>query len=238
MELFVFPPGLGQPSLSPFCVKTMVWMRLAGIEHTVKPGDVRKSPSGKLPVLRVGGKLVSDSTTIQRLLVRERGDPLDAALTPDQRALGHAVQRTCEEHLYWAAVWLRWVHPPGWALVKEAFRDLFPAPLAPLLMAVVRRTPRRQLAAQGLGRHDEAEIVRRAIADLDALETLVGQGPFLFGAEPSSYDVILYAFVSVLARFPLEHPLTRHARSLTALSRLCEALQARLDETPEPQVRT
>ena len=236
--LYIFAPGFGRPSLSPFCEKSVTWLALSGIEHDVKIGDPRRSPTGKLPVWRDDTGVVSDSSRIQRHLVHRHGEPFDGHLRPEQHAVGHVVRRTCEEHLYWFSVWLKWVHPPGAEAMKPLVRELLPPVIAPLLMPLVFRKPARQLKGHGLGLQSDSEIERRAIADLDALETLVGSGPFLFGPQVSSFDITLHAFVSGITAVPVDHPAVRHARSLPALSHLCEAIDDKVaaarGTAPEP----
>lgn len=230
--LYVYPAAPGVLSLSPFCTKSMVWLKLAGVRHQVKVGSPQKSPTGKLPTLKTGGQLIADSGRIQRWAMREHGDPLDASLTPEQHAIGHVVRRTVEEHLYWALVYLRWQREDGWAIVKPQVQSFLPPLLRPAV-GLVRRRALGQVQKQGLGLHDDAEITLRACADLDAIESLIGQGPFLFGAAPSSYDVIVYAFVTAITALPLDHEICRHARTLRAVAHLIEGIDARLEALEE-----
>jgi len=58
----------------------------------------------------------------------------------------------CEEHLYWLMIDVRWLDDANFrAGPSEIFRS-FPAPLRPLIEFYARRTMRRTLHMQGLGR--------------------------------------------------------------------------------------
>jgi glutathione S-transferase len=59
---------------------------------------------------------------------------------------------------------------------------------------LIRKRMLDSLNAQGTSRHTREEVYAMGRADLAAMAELLGDQPFLFGAQPSSYDAILYAF--------------------------------------------
>jgi glutathione S-transferase len=67
---------------------------------------------------------------------------------------------------------------------------------------------RRQCMAQGFGRLAAAEAETLAVADIAAAEAMLA-GPFLFGAEPTSFDACLYAFLATSAAFPVDGAMRR-----------------------------
>lgn len=212
VTLYQFPGAFGLSSVSPFCTKVELFLRLAGLRFEVKNGDVRQSPTGKLPTARVGGELVADSGRIL-LACRDRlGVDLDAGQSAEQRALGHLIRRTCEEHLYWALVHFRWIDPEGWKHQETYLRDILPPVLHLVLPPVLRSGVRRSLHAQGLGRLDADAIGQAGRADVEALLTLLGAGPYALGSEPSSTDAVLGAFLWHLAATPTNNPLSRGVR--------------------------
>lgn len=66
------------------------------------------APFGKVPYIDHDGVLVADSSIIVVCLKTHLGDPLDASLSPQDRALGHVIKRTVEEHLWWLMGRERW----------------------------------------------------------------------------------------------------------------------------------
>jgi len=74
------------------------------------------------------------------------------------------------------------------------FRSL-PAPVRPLIEAQVRRTMRKTLRLQGLGRHDAAAKLELARRDFSAISDILAGKPFLFCDKPSGADASVGAFV-------------------------------------------
>jgi hypothetical protein len=68
-------------SMSPFCMKVEVYLKLQKVPYQVKLGDPRKAPKGKLPLFEAeDGRRIADSSAILAY-VEERADkPLDRAL--------------------------------------------------------------------------------------------------------------------------------------------------------------
>jgi hypothetical protein len=75
----------------------------------------------------------------------------------------------CEEHLYWLMIDARWLIDANFEAGPAKIFDSFPAPARPLLKRYVRRTFRRTLHLQGLGRHDAAAKLELARRDLVAI---------------------------------------------------------------------
>ena len=56
------PSAWGLPSISPFCLKLDIYLRLTGISHTtVTDGTPFGAPKGKLPYIEHDGKKIGDS---------------------------------------------------------------------------------------------------------------------------------------------------------------------------------
>jgi glutathione S-transferase len=71
-----------------------------------------------------------------------------------------------------------------------------PAPLRPIVVAMVRRRLRKTLHGQGMGRHSTAEIVALATRSIDAIADYLGSKPFFMGAEPLGVDATMFAFAA------------------------------------------
>ena len=228
IKLHQFPPVFGR-NVSPFTLKLEAWLRLAGLPYEVVPIlNPGKGPKGKLPFIVDDGTVVADSSLIIEHLVRTRGIDLDRELSREQRAQAVALQRLFEDHLYFIAVWSRWIDPDGWRDFGPALFGPVPLPLRWPLAAVVRRQVRNGLRAQGLGRHSQAELYAMGRADLEAVAVVLGDQPFFFGARPTTIDATAFGFLDNLLNVPIETELKRIAQALPNLAAYCARMSARL----------
>lgn len=108
LTLLTFPGSFGQPSHSPYCVKAMCLLEMAGVQWQPEYLDnPSKMPMGKLPVLRDGEKLIPDSAHIQAHL-EQAGADFYPGLTTQERAQAHAFVRLAEDSLSVHLVYGRW----------------------------------------------------------------------------------------------------------------------------------
>ncbi len=228
LTLHVFPGAYGQPSVSPFCTKTMVFMKIAGIEHKAKPGDPRSAPNGKLPCLRHEDGIIPDSGLIQEWLKTNMGADMDADLTAQQQATGHVIRRMLEENLYWILVYSRWIDEAGWVQQKPVLQTMLPKMVRGFLPGILRKGLKKSLHAHGIGRHPQETIYAHGADDLQALEDMI-EGPFLFGDKLSSHDINIFAFVGGLYANPASSAIQDKANASPKLKALCEAVQTAYD---------
>lgn len=222
IRLHQFRPALGLPNASPFCMKVELYLRMAGIPYeNVWELDPRKGPKGKMPWIEDGGRVVADSGYIVEHLQRTHGDPLDTGLAPGDKAVGLAIRRMIEEHLYWTVLYFRWADEPGWTLTRNAFFGRLPPVVKQILPVLARRGMVRELWNQGTGRHSRDEIVALANADVSALAEFLGDKPYFLGEHPTSLDATAYAFLANLIEVPLEMPVKVHATGFANLVAYC-----------------
>ncbi|SDH62612.1 glutathione S-transferase C-terminal domain-containing protein [Pseudomonas panipatensis] len=229
ITLFQFPPAFNVPNISPFCLKLETFLRLAGLEYHVQHVmDPRKGPKGKLPFIKVDGEVIADSEVIIQALQRRYALDLDAGLDARGRGWAVAITRLCDQHLAPLLVYFRWIDGPGWKQVAPVLLRGIPAPLRPLLGALVRRKIRGQLAGVGLMAHSRDELLEFAQRDLEALDGLLGDVPFFGGAQPCSADAAAYGILANLILSTLETPLNHMAREYERLVAYCERMQQRV----------
>lgn len=213
LTLVQFPRRLGVPNASPFCVKLELWLKLAGIPYGIEEQAMPfKAPKRKIPYIIKDGQAIGDSTLIIEHLTRSRNITLDADLTARERALDQAVWAMCDERLYWYGVWDRWLGP-GWPVVSASFFDGIPAIALPLMKAYAQRAVKKQLWAQGTGRHAPDEILGMAKRDIAALAAIVGDGPYVHGAQIRSVDAVVYSYTVNFIDFQITTPMTEAARA-------------------------
>lgn len=211
LTLYTFGPKFGLPDPSSFVTKTLVQLKMSGLPFETNSSGFRKAPKGKLPYINDDGTIVADSTFIARHLAEKYGIDLDEGLDAEQRAVGWALAKMCEDHLYWAMIDTRWMVDENFHKGPRRFFDAAPAPLRPIIIAMVRRDMKRRLWGQGFGRHARLEIEALAKTDLDAISAYLGNKPFLFGETPHAADASVFAIVLGLLCPLFATPLRTHA---------------------------
>ncbi len=225
ITLHQFPPALGLPNASPFCLKLELYLRMAGLSYrNAYTLELHKAPKGKLPWIDDDGTAVADSGLIIDYLKTKYGDPLDGRLDPDLRARGLAIARLIEEHLYWTVLYDRWITPQGWAMTGPGFFGTLPWPLRAVVPLVARRGIRAELRGHGMGRHSPGQIHALGVADVDALAVLLGKQDCFLGANVSSVDAIATAFLANILMVPLETPIKAAAAGHANLVAYCRRM--------------
>jgi glutathione S-transferase len=196
ITLYCFRPAAGLPDASPFVTKAMVLLKMAGIDYVEDRSGFSKAPKGKQPYINDEGEIIADSTFIRFHIEQKYSADFDAHLSETQKAVGWCVEKMCEEHLYWIIVHMRWMDDANFERGPARFFDSAPAIVRPLAKRFIRRRIAKSLWAQGMGRHSAADIDALGIRDIEALATLIGDKPYLFGNAPCGADATIFAFVA------------------------------------------
>ncbi len=196
IRLYGFGPGVGQPDLSPFVMKVMILLRMAGLpfEKVDGIGGARKAPRGKLPYIMDEGRVVSDSRLIRRHLADAHGVDFSGGYDERTLMLGLLAERTLEESSYFIAVERRWIRNDGWVVMEKAAFGAMPAPIRLLVAPLVRRSIRTSLKGQGTARLSDRENDRLAAENTRAIACLLGDKPYLLGERPCGSDATVLAF--------------------------------------------
>lgn len=236
ITLFTFGPAFGLPDPSPFVSKALVLLKMAGLEFQVDTNGLSHSPKGKLPYINDGGVVVADSTFIRFYLEQKYRIDFDAGLTAEQKAVSWAIEKMCEEHLYWSTVYDRWMNDVNFNKGPAIFFERAPAFIRPLIIAIVRKKVRKGLVSQGFGRHTPHEIHQLAIRDIDALSDLIGDKPYLMGDAPCAADAMVFASISSILCKLFDTPVRTHAQGKDNLVAYRDRILARY--FPELSVST
>lgn len=65
ITVYNFGPQFGLPDPSPFCMKAMVQIKMAGQRYERKDCDPRKAPKGKAPFITDDGQTIADTSFIR-----------------------------------------------------------------------------------------------------------------------------------------------------------------------------
>jgi glutathione S-transferase len=225
--LYKFGPYFGLPDPSPFVMKAEMLLKLAGLEYAENTGGFVNAPKGKLPYLRDGDETIADSTFIRLHIERKYGFDFDQGLSDAEKGVAWAVEKMCEDHLYWLVVDARWMDKANFARGPALFFLAAPPLTRPLIKALVRRGVRRTLRGQGLGRHTGEERAELARRDLAAIDAILGGKPFLFGEAPRGADATVGAFVAACLAKTFVAPLREAAETKPRLVAYAERVIAR-----------
>jgi glutathione S-transferase len=227
IKLFQFPSRFGIPNLSPFCCKLETWLRIAGVPYeVVDTPDPRKGPRGKVPFIEDAGVLIADSSLIIDHLVRTRGVDPDVHLNATQHATALLVQRTLEEHYAFVTLYTHFIRAQGWRETRVTFNSV-PTPLRPLVARMVRGRMKKMLRMQGVLRHSDEEIVEAALRDWRAVLTVMSDGPFFFGDEPTGVDATVFGALATTVLTPIDSPIQDFLKSQPACVAYAERMRAR-----------
>ena len=196
ITLYAFGPAFGLPDPSPFVTKAEMLLKMSGQPFRVDTGGFNKAPKGKLPYIDDDGEKVADSTFIRRHLESKYAIDFDQGLSAEQRAIAWAFEKMAEDHLYWALLDSRWLDDANFAKGPAKFFERIPAPVRPLMVAMIRRSVRKRMKGHGMGMHNQAEIIALGARSIDAIAEYLGAKPFFMGDEPAGADATVFAFMA------------------------------------------
>jgi len=230
ITLYTFPGRDGLESMSPFCMKVEVYLKLQKLPYNTRGGNPRSAPKGKHPYITHddGGPTVADSTAILEYLESKSKSPLDEGMSDEEKGRAWLLKRTFEEALYFVVLWARWVDDSGWAVVKGVF-DEIPGAVRWAVAPLIRRSVRTTTVAQGTGRHSREEIYEMGKKDIDAIAELF-KGPYFVGDRMRTIDVTAYAFLANIHRFVVDGPLKAHLKTKPELVAFIDRMAKHVDD--------
>lgn len=226
--VYTFGPawGIPVPTGSPFGLKLITWLRIHDVPHEVRvENNPGKGPKGKCPWVVIDGDAIADSQLVIEAFAARYG-LTDSASSPRQVAIATATRLMIEEHFH--QVWEHelFIYEGGWKRGIEWF-DQLPPVVRVLVRNLMRSQLRKQLHARGVGRHDHAQIVHMGTVVLDAIDELIGDGPFFFGETPSDIDATMFGFLALVQWTPVESPVWDHFRRRRRLGEYCQRMLER-----------
>ncbi len=213
ITLFGFGPGFGLPEVSPFCTKTEVQLKMAGLPYRKETGKPDQSPKGQLPYIEDAGERIADSHFIRAHIERKYGVDLDRGLDAAARAQAWAVERMLENHFNWATGYARWIIPANFEIGPAHFFDHAPEEIRAKLRKDVQGRVANRLFEVGMMRHSADEIVELGDRSLLALSAMLGDKAYLMGERPTGVDATMFGMLAGILTPYFESPLRRRAES-------------------------
>ncbi|KWR87174.1 glutathione S-transferase C-terminal domain-containing protein [Cupriavidus sp. IDO] len=226
ITLYTFGAAFGLPDASPFVTKAEMLLKLAGLPYQTRRGSLRRAPKGKLPYLDDMGRIVADSTMIRWHIEKTYHIDFDAGLTPAERGIAWAAEKLMEDHLYWAVARVRWLDPGNFEKGPAQFFRGVPAPVRGLAERLVRYKVKKTLWGQGLGRHNEEELVALANKGVTSVCDILGDKRYLMGDKPCGADATLFAFGGSLLCPVFDTPIRTAAEGHANLVAYMERMRA------------
>jgi len=231
LNLLSFPTHFDQPGGSPFCLKVICLLNMSGQDWKCSLADVRKMPKAKLPVLKVGDKLIPDSENIRSYL-EQQGADFDAGLSDTERAASRAFIRMAEEHLYFHLITDRWLRNDTWPITRDTFFGMIPKLIRGMITSKLRKNLRAGMHTQGIGRFSETERAERVAKDLEAIKLQLGDKPYLFGDAPTAADASICPMLSGLESIPLPTEVSNLVKGDDVLTGYIARMRAALYHLP------
>lgn len=219
IKLYKFGPAFGLRETGPFVLKTMSYMRLAGIpfEENVQ-GDPRKAPKKKIPYISDDGKEIGDSSLIIKHLKTKFGDPLAEGFSAEELAMGHALKVMLEERTYWAGmIYPRWIKSEHHKLIADTFFSEIPGFMRMPIFRTIAKGVTKSAMGHGIGRHTDDEIFEMGLDDIKAVESLLGAKKFMLGAKPAEVDATVFAFIHGMQADVFPTPIQAHIKASNTL---------------------
>jgi glutathione S-transferase len=216
-------------STSPYCLKAIYAARYLKIPFELK--YVNGAPSwalrNALPVAEFDSKQIEDSSEILEHLNSLNAD---SKLYPKDLALEAQVwEDWADENLRCPLVYFRWIHDENWQVFKKAAFKAIPAPIKPIILAVIRNKIRGFLKNHGYLQKPETDKLSALSKTLQLIDQKLGLQPFLLPSkEPTAADISVYAFfVSMLSTQPPQLvPLFSGRKNLIAWMQTMKKLMA------------
>ena len=224
ITLYNYGSMFGLPDPSPFVTKADVLLKMSRLPYVTDARGFGKAPKGKLPYIRDQDRVIADSSLIRFYLERHYSIDFDAGIPLQGRGIAWAIEKMCEEQLYWLIVKDRWLDNVNFEKGPAHFFDSVPALARGLVKKMVRRRIRQTLHLQGLGRHSTDELNQLGTRAVDALAAALGDQTYLMGSVRCGADATVFAFTLALLCPFFESPLRaageRHANLVAYVERM------------------
>lgn len=205
ITLYQLPCAFGLPvSVSPYCTKLELYLRLTRREHGIAPANLRQSPNRKVPYIAWSdGRLSADSGEIIREL-EAFGGGLDGDLDQAMIARGEEYQALAQGPLYFSCLYSRFVEDAGWKFQKVTVREILPPLLAPLIAKMIRQSQIKRCRENGFDRRESYASAIQAIKQLSG--ELGDQSFFLQDDAPNVADCAVWANLLHIAYTKADSP--------------------------------
>lgn len=240
LVLYQYPGGSGLPSLSPSCLKVSMALGRLRLPHRVVNLRTvfharRVSPTGRLPVLEIGGERIVDSMAILDSLEARDADAVLFPRDRTERARDRLWDHFATDSLYWTGVYLRWVVPSHRRQLLEAMFGKGFSPRKLLVGLVFAPMMVRRAKGQGIGKRSRDEVEGALKRSLETIGSGLEAGPYLGGRQtPGRGDLAVASHLAQVGwRGALPGPLEEVRSNAALVEYVGRTFQACGMEKPE-----
>ena len=215
-QFMPLPDATPQVSFSPFCVKLEAYLILTGRAYETRGGIPPFTPTGTLPYMSYNNKIIGDSQAIIEKMESENKDKNsgllyktlgESSLSPEQQALSLEIRELVETKLYFSALYSRYATDEGWKYAIEGIKFGMPRILWCCLPNLIRALQIEKCKTHGCTSDDTA--FQNVGVWLNRVTEVLGDKPFLFGAEPHVADCSLFGFLILAKGDRHKNPITK-----------------------------
>uniref|UniRef100_A0A914XLC2 Uncharacterized protein n=1 Tax=Plectus sambesii TaxID=2011161 RepID=A0A914XLC2_9BILA len=195
------------PNLSPFCLKLETWLRINDIKHEVVPSWMMRSKEGLLPFVELNGEHIADSQLILFKLSKHFNK--EDKLSKEKLAVARAVDRMIEGSLLFTLTCFKVVKNTAKSIHPSVSGVPLPEFVTNLVAPLIHEQIKGRLIANGMYKHDEADIIEIMRRDLQAISDILGSNKFVMGDEPSTVDCTVFGNLASCYYLPYDQPMKR-----------------------------
>jgi len=193
------------PNLSPFCLKVETWLRINNIPYEVVPSWTMRSKEGLLPFVELNGEHIADSQLILFKLSKHFNK--EDKLPKEKLAIARAVDRMIEGSLLFALICYKVVENTAKFIHPSVSGVPIPEFVTNLAAPFIHGQMKGRLRAQGIYKHDRADILEIQRRDLQALSDILGNYKFVMGDEPTTVDCTVFGNLATCYYLPYDQPM-------------------------------
>ena len=200
----------------------------------------RKTGTRKVPAIEMAdGKWLFDTTPTIRWLDEQHAEPPVFPDDPALRFIALLIEDYGDEWLWRPAMWWRWVPKASRVTLGRRIASLYSKHLAiPIGFYFGRRQLHEWLWGDGVDKRNSHDVRDMLFRELDFLEPLFEEQPFILGSHPSVADFGYFgSFFRHFGNDPISAEVMRRQGPNTYewLSRLWNARHSKLDKTMDWQ---
>lgn len=229
VHLFIHRRWSRGPSVLPHCLKVEAFLRLNRIPYMVHFRDnADDSPNRQLPFIVYNGTVVADSQLILQYLTESLYlGHADETLSAAEHAKGRMLRHVVETSLNYGLNRTTLVGSPKYMAHMFSKEYNLSSVKATVLVRNMRRSTMKVLEATGYAALSQEQYEAQFLRDLQGLEVVLQETPFLLGDHPTSYDCSAYAWLQIASEIgahgpapsflTTSHPLLQYINRMTQL---------------------
>ncbi|VDN01285.1 unnamed protein product [Thelazia callipaeda] len=200
--LYQFGRSNSAPNISPFCFKIETWLRANDLTHELKNSWDFLAWKKYLPAIELNGNRLVNSQMIIEELQKYFGLN-DEFEEDDHIGIARAVDRMIECNTYYLLLYFILVEN-----LSKFLKVLQPSPVNRWLIHSMGNKVHHMFSNMGIVHPTRNDIINMLVKDIKAIDIVLGDKKFLFGAKPTTPDFTVFGHLSASYYLPFHQPIT------------------------------